>query len=399
MRSIEDAERQKHARDEHELGRRLAAAGVRDLDVHACAVSPITTWLFVELRTEAGRVGTGEATLPGCESAVVAQLRRLAAPLAGTPVAAGQARPEPREPSAERLAAATAASALDQALWDLRGQVAGRPLAGVLGTARRGEVAVYANVNRRTRDRSPNGFVASAEAALAQGFDAIKIAPFDEVRDRTVAAADQLRSAGEGLARIAAVRAALGPDVRLMVDCHWRFSAEAAAALIRELAALGVWWLECPMPEVEDDVAAVRGLRRLANERGMVLAGCESKTGVGGFRPWLDGEAYDAVMPDVKHVGGLGDLLLIDQLACARGITLAPHNPSGPVAHAVSVHMSTLLESFLILEQQFDESPLFAAIVDGAVATADGCAVPPRGYGLGVRLKPGEVQLWQDRGA
>jgi len=399
MRSVDDVERRENAGGDHGLARRLAAAGVRELGIHACAASPITTWLFVELRTEAGRVGTGEATLPGHESAVVAQLHRLAAPLAGAPVAVGEIRPAGRDPDAEGLAAATAASAIDQALWDLRGQVAGRPLAGMLGTARRDDVAVYANVNRRTRDRFPDGFVASAKAALAQGFGAVKIAPFDEVRDRAVAAADQLRSAGEGLARIAAVRAALGPDVRLMIDCHWRFSAPAVAALIRELAALGVWWLECPVPEVEDDIGAVRGLRRLANDQGMVLAGCEAKTGVGGFRPWLDAEAYDVVMPDVKHVGGLGDLLLIDGLACARGIQLAQHNPSGPVAHAVSVHMSTLLESFLILEQQFDESPRFAAIVDGALATANGRAVPPRGHGLGVRLKPGEVQAWQDRGA
>ena len=399
MQSLGHSERQKHAGGDHELARRLAAAGIRELGIHACAVSPITIWLFVQLRTEAGRVGTGEATLPGQETAVVAQLRRLAAPLAGVPAAVDEIRPAGQNPAAGALAAATAAGAIDQALWNLQGQAAGRPLAGMLGTARRDDVAVYANINRRTRDRSPDGFVASAKAALAQGFDAIKVAPFDEVRNRSAAAADQLRSAGEGLARIAAVRAALAPDMRLMVDCHWRFSPAAAAALIPELAALGVWWLECPVPEIEDDIDAVRGLRRLANDRRMVLAGCETMIGVGGFRPWIEAQAYDVVMPDVKHVGGLGDLLLIDEPAGAHGIELAPHNPSGPVAHAVSVHMSTLLEGFLILEQQFDESPRFAGIVDGALPTADGRAVPPRGHGLGVRLKPSDVQAWQDRGA
>ena len=130
----------------------------------------------------------------------------------------------------------------------------------------------------------PEGFAASAREALAAGFGAFKIAPFDEI----VRGADRIPGAlGPGLARLAATRAAIGPACELMVDCHWRLDERESEDLIREGEALGLHWIECPIAEEVGTLAALRRLRGLANGRGIRLAGNELGIGRAGFEPYL----------------------------------------------------------------------------------------------------------------
>ena len=117
-------------------------------------------------------------------------------------------------------------------------------------------------------------------------------------------------------------------------------------------------------------------------------------TGVEGFRPFIDAGAYDVIMPDVKYAGGLVEMLRIAESAAASGVQCSPHNPSGPIAHAHSVHLSALLASFPFLEFQYAESPLFFQIVTGTLPDprAGSCVVPSLpGAGPGIdveRLAP-----------
>jgi galactonate dehydratase len=189
------------------------------------------------------------------------------------------------------------------------------------------------------------------------------------------------------MARIAAARAALAPATALMVDCHWRLDEATAAAVVPELARLGVAWFECPIPEAPAAVPALRRLRAAANARGMQLAGCEQMIGVEGFEPYLAGGAYDVIMPDTKYAGGLEEMLRIAALAARCGAGVSPHNPSGPISHLATLHVAAAAETLLHVETQFDETPLFAAIVDGDphLPRAGSCALPGT-PGLGARL-------------
>src|SRR5687767_11744361 len=162
-------------------------------------VTPRTTWVFARISDADGVIGWGEGTLEGKSAEVAAAIERHDGNLGATPV---------------DLVGAAAHSAIEQATWDLKARRAGRPLAQLLGGARRERVALYANINRGTTNRTPEGFAQRAREAAALGFGAIKIAPFDSMR--------------EGYARIAAVAGALGGRAELLVDCHWRFD-EAGA--------------------------------------------------------------------------------------------------------------------------------------------------------------------------
>ena len=356
---------------------------VSKVEALSARVSDKTVWTFVRVDTVDGLSGWGEATLQGQAVAIHDHVARLAPSLVGKSWASAVDVKDIAGTCGRSTAEAAAISALDQALWDVLAQERGQTLTAMLGNARRNTVGLYANVNRGTLDRSPAGFAARAREAAKRGFDAVKIAPFDEARPE-ISDAARLRP---GLERIAAVRAAIGPDVRLMVDCHWRLSEAAAATVLREVEPLKLYWLECPVTEDESHFAALRRLRSQANDSGVRLAGCEMMIGRDGFQPFLEAGIYDVIMPDVKYAGGLRELLRIGEAAVRHNVACSPHNPSGPIAHAHSLHLSAHLPFFPFLEFQYGESPLFFDFVAGGLPDPNtGRSDLPRGTGLGLGL-------------
>jgi galactonate dehydratase len=347
-------------------------------------VSDKTVWTFVTVEAEGGRRGWGEATLQGEADAVHREVARLRPALLGRELSPRSEIKQIAGTCGRDRAQAAAISALDQAVGDVIAQCAGQSLAAALGPAPCDAVKLYANINRGTLDRSPAGFAARAVEVKERGFDAVKIAPFDEVRPGETTSAGAIDS---GLARIAAVRAAIGPDVQLLVDCHWRLTEASSHDVLREVAPLKLYWFECPLPEQPGNFDALRRLRRRANANGVRLAGCEMMTGLDGFRPYIEARIYDAIMPDVKYTGGLRELLRVGEFAAAHGVACSPHNPSGPIAHAHSLHLSAHLPSCPFLEYQYDESPLFFDFVTGALPDPRSGRSPlPQGTGLGIGI-------------
>jgi galactonate dehydratase len=357
---------------------------IADIAAQCLRVSPKTVWIMVRAADSDGVVGWGEATLNGREDEVAAAIGRIGHALIGAPVEPGAMRVA----ASEALPAWAAASGIDMALCDLAARRASVPVATLLGGGKRARIAVYANINRRTVDRTPAGFAASARAAAAQGHARFKLAPFDGLSPALCGTPAGQQMIAAGLARIAAVREAVA-KAEVMVDCHWRFTPAAVPELIAALAAHGVSWLECPIPEDGDSPALLARLRGAANGRGMRLAGCETQTTVDAFAAFLDAGAYDVVMPDVKYVGTLAAMLRIATRAASAGAACAPHNPSGPIAHAASLQVSAAMADFLVLEMQFDETPHFDALVAGALPrVVDGAIAAPTGPGLSVAIDP-----------
>ena len=146
------------------------------------AVSKRGGWLFVQVHTDEGLAGLGEASQGGGDALVAETIERQIVPqMLGRD-------PLDREPFFQRFralgasrAGATALSGVEQALWDIAGQAGGQPIWRLLGGKLRPRVWVYANINRSTWDRSPDGFAENARRAVAQGFRAIKLAAFDDV--------------------------------------------------------------------------------------------------------------------------------------------------------------------------------------------------------------------------
>jgi galactonate dehydratase len=374
------------------LRRAAAAASITAIELVHAPVSPKTTWSFVELVCTDGTRGVGEATMPRNSQSLDVPFNAARGSLQGRPLAhvLDFVDNHPRT----TLPDAAIASALEQAVWDLEAQRAGIPVwAALEGDASRA-VPLYANINRRTVDRSAAGFFQSASDAVAAGFGTFKIAPFDGLTPQNADTREGRDCVRDGLARAATVFEAIGPDRELYIDCHWRFTPAAAIAAIEALAELRVTWFECPLTERIDAIPAIVRLRSHANAHGMRLAGLEELASHEAFAPWLDAGAYDVVMPDVKYCGGIAELIAIGRDATRRGIACAPHNPTGPVCHAASLAACTALHEPRLLEHQWDETPWFFSIGGAALPRpAGGASALPIAAGLGVALNLGGLDV------
>ena len=344
-------------------------------------------WLQVELQAEDGLRGYGEASHggfgPNRDAIVAAILDQQVAPILAECDLARVTETTARLWSlADGLAAATAVSATEQALWDLAGKAAGVPVTTLFGDAAPVPVPLYANINRSVTERTPQGFVDKALAAVTEGFRAIKIAPFDGVNQRTVRSPGERAKVEQGIACVGAVRQAVGERVEVMVDCHSAFDSGTAEAVASALGQMGVRWFEEPLPLT--DIEAHVALRRSVNARGMELVGGELFFGVEGFWPWLKAGAFDVIMPDVKHCGGLAALRAISQLAIASGVGVAPHNPSGPLATIASAHALAGVAGHRPLEIAWGEVPWRNNVVGGREHVRDGQLLIHGGPGLGV---------------
>jgi galactonate dehydratase len=362
----------------------VVSAAVASVTAHLLSVSPRSRWIMVEVATSDGLTGAGEASLHFSEAAVVAAARSLGGELVGLTTAAALRRlGEWRE---DDLVVTSALCALDQALHDVEAQRLGLPIARLLARTPAERLEVYANINRRTRTRSPEGFAASARDAVAAGFSALKIAPFDDLTpESTGEAARRLLDAG--FARMAAVRGAMGPARRLLVDCHWRLAPWMLPHVLEACADHGVSWLETPYPEDEARFGDIRAAREAASAHGVVLAGAELKIGRAAFERIIAARCYDVLMPDMKYVGGYGEFMAVAAAAEQAGVRISPHNPTGPVCHGHSVQAAAAIAPFMILEMQFDETPAFADIVAGELPMpVDGGVAVPTAPGLGLQL-------------
>ncbi len=348
---------------------------------HFLRVTPATVWSFVRVELADGMVGWGEATINGKAADIAEETRRQEITLRGT------AR-DPRAtlaPLVRSKPGFAVVSAIDQALWDIDARSAGVSLARHLSASPKTSVSLYANINRGTTDRSPAGFAATASAAVQAGFAAVKMAPFDGMTPALAGTAEGDRLTRAGLDRIAAAADAVRGKARVQVDCHWRFTPDAAAAIVPELARSGVVWFECPIPETMDAIPDVRRLRTLSNAAGMELAGLEEVSLLEGFLPWAD--AYDVMMPDVKYAGGLAETLRIAEQLSERGVGVSLHNPTGSVCHAVSLHVSAAIASERPLEIQWGETPLlFDLPQPGRPRPQRGASALPPGSGHGAAL-------------
>lgn len=354
-----------------------AVAGLDHITIVPVRVSVKTTWCFVRLEGRDGIIGLGEATAFGEEGTVQRQIGALAGPLAA------MTAPKARARVFEAMAQATcdgeraALSALDQALLDMNARRQGRSVAALLGACGKAPVRVYANINRGTSDRSPEGHATRAQAAVAAGYDAIKLAPFDGVRD-----GEPLDAVQTGIDRVLAVRERVGPNVAIAVDCHARFQEEAAKAVITSLAPAHPIWIEEPLPETADNAPALKRLRHHANNRGIMTAGAETVTGLAEVEARIAAGGMDVLLPDIRFCGGVESALAIAERVDAAGLHFSLHNPVGPVLDAVSLGVASIAPAMIMVERTFREAPLQSRLTAPAMADPDA-------PGFGAHTAPG----------
>jgi galactonate dehydratase len=350
-----------------------------------------TVWPIVRLSTDRGLTGLGEAsdafgfanTTKQDALRMESELRKFFDLIQGASPLNIEAYRQKGEPiaAAGGLVSATAYSAIEQALWDLAGQALEIPTYDLFGGKVRDRLPVYANINRATTLRTPEGFAATAKKAVQDGFRAIKGAPFDGF-PKPGSPQSEIRAAVDlGIACVAAMREAAGPDVEVMVDCHSFFDVPLAQSVAERLERYNLAWYEEPVaPErIEETVQIHQSIRQ-------PMAAGELLFGVKGFEPLCRSHAVNVIMPDVKHCGGLLEMTRIAAMAHADGVAVAPHNPSGPVSTAANVQIAAGMVNFRLLELQWGEIGWRSELILPEERFEQGSIQVPDRPGFGIRL-------------
>ena len=363
------------------LGQAELGLRITEMEVIGVRATMRTNWIFVRLTTNDGQTGLGEASVN----------RRLNLPeLSGFFNLVRDRSPFEIEryrqagwatASTGNRQQATAFSAIEQAQWDLVGKSLGAPVYDLVGGRLRDELPVYANINRATTDRSPNGFAISAQQAVADGFRAIKAAPFDGFPSLDQPRAEVEAATELGVHCIEAMRTAIGPDIDLKIDAHSHFDVALAIDVATRLEPQRLSWYEEPVPPTDlDSTMAIKNSIR------QTMAGGEFLFGVEEFSPLCQNRAVDIIMPDVKHCGGVAEIRRIATVADLYDVLVSPHNPSGPVSAMVSAQVCAGLPNFDILEYQWNEVPWRGDLVDPPERFSEGILQVPDGPGCGVTL-------------
>jgi galactonate dehydratase len=251
-----------------------------------------------------------------------------------------------------------AMSAIDIALWDIWGKVAGQPIYKLLGGKVNQDLRCYASQlqagweGKMLKMVEPEQYADAARKALAEGYDAIKVDPLmvneagsNEIQHRLKGALDSTLLK-RVVARMEAIRGALGPDPDIILELHSLTSLTGAVQIYRACEHLNLFMMEEAVNYGSDRVA--RTLRdRLPDAR---LTGGERIFTRWGFRGYLEDGAFDMIQPDFCLVGGITEGRKICDMAHAYEVTVQGHVCGSPISTAAALHIETAIPNFQIHE-------------------------------------------------
>ena len=330
--------------------------------------------VVVKVTTDDGAVGWGEShhgRSPGAVAHHVnTTLRQLVLGLDAKDVVGVWARIYRYQLGSHGLGAATAIamSGLDMALWDIRGKVAGWPLYRLLGGAARAVPAYAGGVSLGYQD--PAALVEEAQAVVAQGYRALKLRVGDTPE--------------RDLARVAAVRRALGDEIVILTDANTGYSVADARRAMPGLEAHGVGWLEEPFPPHDH-----RAYAQAATFARVPLAAGENHYTRYEFHRLVEDRVISILQPDLSKTGGVTEALRIAALASAWKLPIHPHTSMTGLNMAATIHLLAAIDNAGFFEGDVSRGNLFRdRLVHPAPYTVDaaGCVRPLEKPGLGLEV-------------
>lgn len=335
--------------------------------------------MIVEIETDAGLVGWGESYGPAYITSAVVQ---SSAPwlIGEDPLRTDYLWQEiyaRLRDHGQKGVVIQGLSAIDIALWDIKGKHFGVPVYRLMGGPLRNYVQAYATGLYRRKSGNPLEYLAEEAAGyVAEGFKAVKL------------------KVGFGIeedARVTrAVRDAIGPDVALMVDANHAYDATAAVRLGRKIEQYDIGWFEEPV--LPEDLAGYQAVRAALS---IPIAGGECEFTRFGFRNLLVSRAVDVIQPDTCAAGGLSECKKIADMAGAFGTRYNPHVWGTGVALAASLQLLAVLPPHTppslapiepMLEFDRTEHPIRQAVLTAPIEHTNGMVRVPDGPGLGIKV-------------
>ena len=270
----------------------------------------------------------------------------------------------------------SALSAIDVALWDLKGKLLGQPVSVLLGGCRRHSVRAYATGMYFTETESLSKSLAQeALGYREQGFDAMKMKVGLTLE--------------KDIENVKAVRQAIGPDVDLMIDANHAYSLAEAMKLARAVESCRVAWFEEPVsPEYYSSYSQLRRTTSIP------IAGGECEYLRHGFLQLFQQQCVDIAQPDICAAGGLTEVKRIADMAYTFGVDLVPHTWGTGIAISAAMHLiasidlpgGRLNQADALMELDRTENPLRDELVQPTFSPHNGYLQIPNEPGLGVNV-------------
>ncbi len=342
----------------------------------------ISNWLIVEINTDAGTTGVGDATLEGQSLAVQALIETVkansiigkslfdVAHIVSTLVSGTFWRGGP--------VLMSAVGGMEIAMLDAIGKLLEVPIYQLVGGRYRGAIRAYANGWYRTASQ-PDRFAEEACSVVEKGYTALKFDPLGQTFGEFTPSG--LKNAVEIVRR---VRAAVGADVDILLDLHGRLTPHAARVFLGAISDLCPYWIEEPVPPEQVDQ-----LPGVMHGHSIRVALGERLYSKSAFRDFFRVGHVDVVQPDLGHTGGLFEGRLIAAMAEAEGTMVAPHTGNSPIVTAASLHLAAATPNALIQEtfDDFDHPTMRREIFPGLPGLLNGELPVPTGDGLGIHFE------------
>jgi L-alanine-DL-glutamate epimerase-like enolase superfamily enzyme len=268
-----------------------------------------------------------------------------------------------------------AISAVEVACWDIQGKARGVPVSELLGGAKRNTVEAYAS---DLHWDDPRAMAETAQTYADAGYRWVKT---------------HIGAAGEAdadLARLEAVRRAIGPDIGLMIDINTAFDYETALAEGHRYLPFEPFWYEEPICPIDYE-----GHARLRRELPTPVATGENLYTLYGFAPLFACGGCDWAMPDILRCGGIRQARLICEEAERQGVTASPHNYSSGVGLAATLHLMAALPQTRLLEYDTTGTAIYEELFVEPLEVKDGFVRVPTAPGLGVELTDGIIAKYR----
>ena len=345
--------------------------------------------VLVQVDTDAGITGWGEVTTypgPVANRAIAAMIAQAGDFLAGE-----------EADQIERLwhrtfrsftymgsrgATTALISAIDIALWDIRGKELGLPIYQLLGGKVRDSIALYTHP---PEPRTVSDAIADARQIVDAGYEAFKFDPMMRFIPGNHGGYMDGQLSREGMATadeiVAAVREAVGPDIEILVDAHGMYNVPTAIELANRLARHDIHWFEEPVP-----VESHRALEQVRKEVGVKISVGERLHTRWEFVPILEKGLADFIMPDVTWTGGISELRKIAAMAEAYYVPVSPHDAGGPINILAGAHVMMTTPNFYKLETSRYELSAYSALIEPGLDIRSGRLTVPEGPGLGAEI-------------
>jgi galactonate dehydratase len=292
-----------------------------------------------------------------------------------------------------RGAAVECVSAIDIALWDIRGKVLGQPIYELLGGPVRDEILLYTHPDQ-SKFTSTEAVVREIQDIVASGHTSLKFDPFPQQGLRNSQGIAREQSEGyldgqmtrkderEAAELTALIRETAGPDIELLIDAHGRFDVPTAIRLCNTLEEAGqIDWFEEPVPP-----ESFNALRQVRDKVNVPISWGERGHTKWDFVPILENRLADYIMPDVTWTGGITELKKISALCEAYYIPVSPHDAAGPINVVAGAQVMMTVPNFYRLETSEWNLHKYDHLIDKPLDNSGGSLKLTHGPGLGVEM-------------